>query len=125
LPTAQVAALQNGEIVGPGQVIGGTAADATAGVGLVEVSINNGAWQPATGANTWAFSLAGQNGPVSLRVRATDVVSNVGAPSAPINLVVDANTPVVTIDPLPATIKPAKNVGDRWQISLAGTASDG
>lgn len=124
LPTAQFAALQTGEIVGPGQVIGGSAADATAGVGLVEVSVNNGAWQPATGANTWAFSLAGQNGAISLRVRATDMVSNVGAASAPINLIVDASAPAVTIDPVPATIKPAKNAGDRWQINLTGTASD-
>jgi hypothetical protein len=49
LPTAQFAVLQNAEIVGPGQVIGGVASDPTSGVGLVEVSIDDGAWQPATG----------------------------------------------------------------------------
>ncbi|MCB9126113.1 MAG: cadherin-like domain-containing protein, partial [Caldilineaceae bacterium] len=124
LPTAEFASLQAGEIVGPGQVIGGTAADATSGVGLVEVSINNGAWQPATGANTWAFSLAGQNGPVNLRVRATDGVGNVGLPSAPLALVVDGTAPVVTISTPPATIKPDKNAAGRWQVNLTGTAND-
>ena len=97
LPTAQISAVQNNAIVGPGQVIGGTASDATAGVGLVEVSINDGDWQLAQGANTWSFSLAGQNGAISLRVRAVDRVGNVGDPSAPINLTVDSVAPVVTI----------------------------
>ena len=124
LPTAQFAALQNGAIVGPGQVIGGSASDPTSGVGLVEVSINNGAWQPATGADAWAFSLAGQSGAISLRVRATDRVGNVGAASAPLNLVVDTVAPVVSVVVPPATLKPTKNAEGRWQINLSGAASD-
>ena len=67
-PTAAITSVQNGDLVGAGQVIGGTAGDATSGVALVEVSIDNGAWQPAAGANTWSF-LAGLNGNISLRVR--------------------------------------------------------
>lgn len=124
LPTAQFAALQNGAIVGLGQVIGGSASDPTSGVGLVEVSINNGAWQPTTGADAWAFSLAGQSGAISLRVRATDRVGNVGAASAPLNLVVDTVAPVVSVVVPPATLKPTKNAEGRWQINLSGAASD-
>lgn len=124
LPTAQFGALQNGAIVGPAQVIGGNASDPTSGVGLVEVSINNGAWQAASGADAWAFSLAGQSGAISLRVRATDRVGNVGAASAPLTLIVDNVAPVVSVTVPPTTIKPTKNAAGRWQINLTGAASD-
>ena len=124
LPTASFTALQNGEIVGPGQVIGGSASDATSGVGLIEVSVNNGAWTAAEGAIAWAFSLAGQSGAISLRVRATDNVGNVGNASAAINLTVDGVAPSLTINPPATTIKPTKNAAGRWQVNLSGTASD-
>jgi hypothetical protein len=124
LPTAQITAVQNNEIVGPGLVIGGTASDATSGVDLVEVSINNGPWTAAQGANSWAFSLAGQNGAISLRVRAMDRVGNIGNPSAPINLTVDSVAPAVTVNAPAGTIKPTKNANSRWQVNLTGTASD-
>ena len=86
LPTANFTALPNGALLGMGQVIGGSASDPTSGVALVEVSINNGPWQAATGSNSWAFSLAGVSGAITLRVRASDKVGNVGNPSAAINL---------------------------------------
>ena len=124
LPTAQVTAVQSNAVVGPAQVIGGMASDPTSGVSLVEVSINDGAWQPATGANAWAFSLAGQSGAISLRVRATDLVSNVGAASAAINLIVDGTAPAVTINAPPATLKPGKHASGRWQVNLNGAATD-
>ncbi len=124
LPTAQITSVQNNELVGPAQVIGGVASDPTAGVLAVEVSINNGPWQPAQGANTWALSLAGQNGPISVHVRAIDAVGNVGAPSAPLNLIVDATAPVVTINTPQNTIVPTKSAAGPWQVNLSGTVSD-
>jgi hypothetical protein len=124
LPTASFTNLPNGMVVAPGQVIGGSASDATSGVGAVEVSINNGAWITATGANSWAFSLGGQSGAISLRVRAIDNVGNVGNPSAAINLTVDATAPILTINTPTATLKPTKNVAGRWQVPLTGTAND-
>jgi hypothetical protein len=124
LPTAQITSVQNNELVGPAQVIGGTASDPTAGVLAVEVSINNGPWQAAQGSNTWAFSLAGQSGPISVRVRALDAVGNFGNPSAALNLTVDATAPSVTINALPQAIRPSKNPNGIWQVNLSGTASD-
>ena len=124
LPTAQITAVQNNNVVGPGQVIGGAASDATSGVGLVEVSLNNGPWTAANGANSWAFSLAGQNGAISLRVRATDNVGNVGNPSAPLNLTVDGVAPTLAVNPPPPTIKPVRNAAGQWQVPLSGAASD-
>jgi hypothetical protein len=116
--------VQQNEVVGPGQVIGGAASDATSGVGRIEVSINDGDWQPAEGAHSWAFSLAGQSGAIGVRVRAVDQVGNVGAPSAPLALVVDAVAPAVTLNAPAGTIKPAKNGSGVWQVNLTGTASD-
>ncbi|MDQ2998993.1 MAG: hypothetical protein M3R61_18330, partial [Chloroflexota bacterium] len=124
LPTAAFTSVTNNDVVGAGQVIAGTASDPTSGIGLVEVSINNGAWQAANGANSWAFSLAGQSGAISLRVRATDLVGNVGNPSASINLTVDSVAPAVAINAPVGTLKPTQNAIGQWQVNLTGTTSD-
>lgn len=124
LPTAQITSLANGEIVAAGQVIGGNASDATSGVGLVQVSVNNGAWLTATGSNSWAYSLAGYTGLISVSVRAIDRVGNIGNPSAAISVKIDDAPPVVTVNTPGATIKPTKDNNGRWQVSLSGTVSD-
>ena len=124
LPSAQITAVQNGDIVAAGQIIGGSASDPTSGIGLVHVSINNSAWQTATGANTWAFSLAGYTDTLSLQVRATDNVGNVGNPSSAISLTIDNTAPVVTVNTPAGTIKPTQNVNGRWQVALSGSVSD-
>jgi len=124
-PVATVTSVTNGETVGLDMVIGGEATDPGNGAGIatVEVSISNGAWQPATGTNTWSFSLAGLSGTVSIRARATDRVGNVGAPSAAVNVTIDNTPPTVTMTPPAGTIKPTKNAG-QWQVPLSGTATD-
>jgi hypothetical protein len=123
-PTASVTSVQNNEVLGADQVIGGTASDVTSGVAAVEVSINNGAWLPANGANAWSFSLAGYNGNLSIRARATDQAGNLGNPSAAVNVTVDATAPQVTINSLVNTLKPTKNGNGQWQVTLTGTATD-
>ncbi len=124
LPTASITSVPNNGKVGPGLIIAGTASDASAGVAFVQVSINSGPWQLATGANTWTFSLAGQTGPLSLQARAVDLVGNIGNASAPINLTVDGSAPAVTINPMANTVKPTRNASGQWQVNLAGTATD-
>ena len=123
-PTASITSVSNNAVVGAGQVIGGSASDTRSGVGQVEVSVNNGAWQPAVGANTWSFSLAGLSGDVDLRVRATDNVGNIGDPSAVLRVRIDATAPIVSIDPTPNTIKPTKNGANLWQVTLNGSVND-
>jgi hypothetical protein len=64
------------------------------------------------------------NGNISLRVRATDNVGNVGNPSAPLNLKVDGVAPVVTVNLPAGTLKPTKNGQGNWFVNLTGTADD-
>jgi hypothetical protein len=124
LPAASVTSVQNSDLLGPDQVIGGTASDATSGVASVEVSINNGAWTAANGASAWSFSLAGFSGALSIRARAIDFAGNLGNPSSPVNVTVDASAPTVTINQPANTIKPTRNANGQWQVTLTGTATD-
>ena len=123
-PSASVTSVQNGRVIGVDQVIGGSATDVGVGVGKVEISVNNGAWQPANGDNTWSFSLAGLSGAINIRARATDLLGNVGAPSAAVSVTIDNTPPTLTVNTLSATIKPTKTAGGRWVVSLTGTAND-
>jgi hypothetical protein len=125
-PEAQLTSHATNAFVAADTVIGGTASDFTGvGVGKVEVSTDNGVtWQTATGANTWSFSLAGLSGLLPIRVRATDLVGNVGPASGTINVTVDTTAPALTIDTLAATLKPTKNAAGQWQVGLRGTATD-
>lgn len=122
-PTAAVSSVQNGEVIGPDQVIGGTASDPTSGITRVEVRINNGAWLPATGANTWSFSLAGYTGNLAVSVRATDQAGNVGAASTAVNLTIDTTAPQVTITAPTTTVKPTQANG-QWQVTISGGVTD-
>lgn len=90
-PEAQFTSHAGNAVVADDRVSGGTASDFTeVGVGKVEVSTDNGVtWQTATGANTWSFSLAGLSGLLRVRVRATDLVGNVGPSSGVVNVTVD------------------------------------
>jgi len=123
-PETRITSVSAGEILGPDQVIGGEATDnRESGVGKVEVSVNNGPWLAATGAEAWSFSLAGYTGDITLRARATDQVGNVGNPFV-LPLRIDTTGPNVTIDPIPGTLKPTKNAAGQWQVRVRGRAED-
>jgi VCBS repeat-containing protein len=127
LPTSGISAPISGSYV-PGnsiQTIGGTASDATSGVGKVEVSVNGGAFQAATGAETWIYQLNVTEGNYTIQSRATDVAGNVQTSANPITLVADATPPNVTLDapPTGATL-PTRNAANLWHVALSGGASD-
>jgi hypothetical protein len=89
----------------------------------VEVRVNGGAFQPATGAATWAYLLVTE-GSYTIQSRATDVAGNVETPGAGITVRADATPPNVTLNALPATPSvPTRNAG-QWSVTLSGTASD-
>ena len=91
-PTSQITSPTNGASVQAGSVtVRGTAADAGAGeVGAVEVSINGGPWQTATGRENWSYTWRpNSEGQFTLRSRAVDDSGNVGAPSAAVNVTLE------------------------------------
>lgn len=126
-PASTIAGLSNNERVKGGTtlIIGGEASDATSGVALVEVSLNGGPWQPATGAESWSFALPLAGGDYTLRTRATDAVGNVEAPGAGITIVADNAAPTVTLDTPPALSVPGRDAEGLWTVALSGDVSDG
>lgn len=126
-PTSTVGGLVNNQFIRGNTVhtIGGNATDATSGIAQVEVNINNGGWQSATGAEAWAYNLVATTGNYTIQSRATDAVGNVETPGAGITVRADATLPNVTLNTLPATpSKPVRNANNLWVTTLAGTASD-
>ncbi|MCE7989828.1 MAG: hypothetical protein DYG89_52445, partial [Caldilinea sp. CFX5] len=104
-PTASVTSVSNNQTVQGGsstapriQLIGGTASDPTSTIAQVEVSVNNGPWQVANGAESWTFALSLTDGVYQIRTRATDAVGNVGAPSTAMTLNADGTAPQMSID---------------------------
>jgi hypothetical protein len=127
LPTATISGLANNQYImgNTTHIIGGHASDPTSGVGRVDVQINDGNWEPATGAESWSYPLTVGQAGYSLRVRAVDAVGNVGNASDPIWIVSDGTVPVVTLAALPTTPRlPMRNANGTWQTTLTGTASD-
>ncbi len=107
-------------------IIGGDAEDPTSNIASVEVSVNSGPWQPATGAESWtyAFTPAG-DGAYTIQTRATDIAGNLGPASASITLHVDNAPPQVTSDNGGNPILGAtRGDDDRWHLSFSGGAAD-
>ena len=108
-------------------IIGGNASDPTSYISSVEVSADGGAWQPAEGAEAWAYAYAvpSAEGQHTLLSRATDAVGNVESAAGSIAIISDGTPPgLSTSIPngiiLPATQNPSQN----WTIPLTGTAVD-
>jgi len=125
-PSSSIAGLTNNERIKGNQtlIIGGAANDSTSGVAKVEVRINDGPWQTATGAESWSFALPVTDGSYNIQTRATDAVGNVEQPAAAMVIVADGTAPGVTLNPLAPIIKPGKDADGRWTIALGGAASD-
>lgn len=110
-PTSTITSLVDGQFVQAGSpaapitlIVGGTAEDNEAGVALVEVSVNGGAWQTAQGTTLWAFplELAEANGTPSsgqyqIRTRATDLLGNAETPGVGITIHADGTPPILGI----------------------------
>ena len=116
-------------------IIGGIAADLNygpraehnSGIGYVDVSVDDGEWQRATGAETWAYDMQipSTEGLHTIRARATDKVGNVYTQTNYITFIVDSTPPEVTSDIVNYTIiSPTKNAEGRWIIPLHGTVYD-
>ena len=110
------------------QVVGGEARDPTSFISLVEVSLDNGPYQPASGAESWAYTLDLRGlaeGAHTLRARATDAVGHV-SPAASLTVNVDRNPPALAT--LPATLPWPKRIYasgvNTWWYEFNGTVQD-
>ncbi len=123
-----VPALSQGAFVQPGNtvIIGGTASDPTSYVARVDVSVNSGAFSPATGTGVWAFPVDIPNAPsgaVPVNVRAADAVNNTS--SANFNLTIDGVAPSLTVTLNPGEARQVRrNAKGAWTLRLSGTAAD-
>lgn len=73
---------------------GGVAADAISGVDAVEVSVDSGPWQAASGQESWTFSWAGYaDGAHNLRSQAIDALGHVEDAGVGITVTVDTTPP--------------------------------
>jgi hypothetical protein len=111
-------------------IIGGEAEDAVSGVGYVEVQVDDGEWQPATGAETWAYewqigAMSTITGEHAIRTRAVDNVGNVFTETLGIRVFVDVDWPEVDIPIESGTIVTAtRDAQGHWTVPLHGTAED-
>jgi len=101
----------------------GTASD-DVGLARVEVAVDSGAFQAASGAASWSFPLDTTglaNGPHSITARATDTSGNV----ASAGVTVTANNPVPdTTAPTVVISSPGTGATVGGTITVTGTASD-
>ncbi|MGD8856429.1 MAG: hypothetical protein PVG33_08895, partial [Chloroflexota bacterium] len=116
-------------VPGGTRIIGGQASDPTSYVDYVEVRVNGGPWQMATGAESWAFALdVPQNsGNINIQVRATDKAGNVQSSATAATIIVDDTPPTAAADPAfngNPFVAAQKSVDGAWLVSLSGTASD-
>ncbi len=109
------------------QVIGGEAHDPTSFIRSVEVSVDGGPFQPASGTESWAYtwdtrSLA--QGNHTLVARATDAVGHTGL-STSIFVKIDRDPPAITLQPeiWPLPLRPLDI--KTWVQHFSGTVTDG
>jgi hypothetical protein len=128
--TSTVTSLLDGQYIqGNGQmlIVGGKAADLTSGIATVELSLNGGTWEKASGTESWAYPWQTPlvAGPHTLRTRATDVAGHVFTEMAGITVNVDVYAPDIST-PIEngAVISAALGAGERWSVPLYGSVED-
>jgi hypothetical protein len=125
-----ITSLSDGQYVqGTGEtlIIGGIAQDLTSNIESVEVRLDGGAWEPATGAESWAYAwqVPASAGSHTFRTRATDVVGHTFTEASDLTVIVDAYPPEVSTPIANNAIVTATDRADgRWTVSLYGTVQD-
>jgi hypothetical protein len=85
LPTISISSPSAGETLTTNTItVSGTASDSI-GVSRVEVSVNSGSWQLASGTTSWSKSVTLNQGMNTIKVRATDTSGNIAETSVPAN----------------------------------------
>ena len=130
-PTSTITSLSSGQYlnVTGTLIIGGDAGDpgvTASGIAKVEISLDGGAtWTDTVGAESWAYAwdVPDTDGAATLLTRATDLVGNVGSPTA-LTVHLDRTPPSVAITDS-GIVGSTRNAEEHWQVPLGGTVSDG
>jgi len=120
-------ALSQGAFVQPNRtvVIGGTATDPTSAIAKVEVAVNNGAFNTATGTGLWAYAvdIPNSSGTLPINVRAFDAVNNSNA--ANFDLTIDGASPTLSVNLASGALRRVqRNAQNQWTLPLDGSVSD-
>ena len=91
-PTISISSPSNGATINTGSfTVSGSAFDAN--LNKVDVSIDSGAFQPATGTSSWSFAVTGlSNGLHTVTAKATDLAGNTQTTSITITVKIPTNT---------------------------------
>ncbi|MDD2666883.1 MAG: Ig-like domain-containing protein [Methanocellales archaeon] len=120
-PTISITYPASGQVFSTDTItVNGTASDNIA-LSKVEVKLNSGSWQTATGTTSWSQSVTLANGSNTIYARATDTSYNTGETS----ITVTYNPPSDTTPPTISITCPASGqVFSTSTITVTGTASD-
>ncbi|MHB0976505.1 MAG: OmpL47-type beta-barrel domain-containing protein, partial [Candidatus Aquicultorales bacterium] len=115
-PSSTITVPANGAtLTGSAYTVTGTADNGASGVSLVEISINGGAWQAATGTASWTYSWTlPADGSYTIRSRATDGSGSQETPGPGVTVTVDNSDPVTTLTNDPATPDGANG----WYVTI-------
>lgn len=107
-------------------IIGGSAADPTSEVALVEVSVNGGPFEAAAGGASWTYAATLSAGSNTIVTRATDAAGNVESPGPGVAVLVDDAAPTASFAAALAggSLAPARAADGSWSLSLSGAISD-
>jgi hypothetical protein len=122
-PTVSIGSPATGSTVSGTVAVQGSAAD-NASLAAVDVSVDGGAWQRATGTAAWTWSWPTSSvadGTHMLTARATDAAGNTSTASTSVtvrNAQADTTAPTVSIS------SPSSGAGVAGTVTVAGTAAD-
>ncbi len=132
-PSSSFTSINDGDVISiPNngvKTISGAASDTgdiASGIGSVQVRVDSGTWEDATGKESWAYNLSGlSDGNHTIDVQATDAVGNESDISS-ITITIDDTAPTITLDVADSTMRLQRSStdADKWIVSLVGTASD-
>lgn len=122
-PTVSISSPAAGSTVAGAVTVAGSAADA-AGLSRVDVQVDGGTWQQATGTTSWSWSWnssGAANGTHTLTARATDTSGNTATTSATVNV---SNSAADTAPPSVTISSPSSGATVSGTTTVTGSASD-
>ncbi|MHB8604212.1 MAG: Ig-like domain-containing protein [Thermoplasmatota archaeon] len=122
-PTVTISAPREGAVVNGTVAVAGNASD-DGGVALVQVAIDNGPWQNATGNSSWTFTWNATNASLGAHVIHARATETDGALNGTTRVNVTVGSPHVNAPPQIAILTPPSGTTVDKNVTFTGTASD-